>query len=82
MFLLECGGRAYVANLGPFRAEEYGMVTILQLVFHIRYFYFTRNLTLRFTLLCDSKSLLDQLTASKALTRSVPRRCLGFLSLR
>jgi hypothetical protein len=40
------------------------MLTILRLVFHLRYFYFTRNRTLGFTLLCDSKSLIYRLAAS------------------
>jgi hypothetical protein len=51
------------------------MLAILRLVFHVRYFYWTRNRTLRFTLLCDSKSLIDRLEASRALTRRpAPRR--------
>jgi hypothetical protein len=49
------------------------MLAILRLVFHVRYFYWTRNWTLRFTLLCDSKSLIDRLEASRALTRPAPR---------
>jgi hypothetical protein len=68
MFLLECGGRSYGADPGSFRTEGNGLLTILRIVFHIRYFYFTKNLPLRFTLLCDSNSFLDRLTASKALT--------------
>jgi hypothetical protein len=50
------------------------MLAILRLVFHVRYFYWTRNRTLRFTLLCNSKSLIDQLEASRALTQPPPRR--------
>jgi hypothetical protein len=71
---LECGGRAYGADLWSFRSEVYGMLAILRLLFHVRYFYWTRNRTLRFTLLCDSKSLIDRLEASRALTRLAPRR--------
>jgi hypothetical protein len=50
------------------------MLAILRLVFHVRYFYWTRNRTLRFTLLCDSKSLIDRLEASRALTRPALQR--------
>jgi hypothetical protein len=63
MFLLECGGRAYGADPGFFRAEGYGLLTILRLVFHIRYFYFTKNLPLCFTLLCKHLHLLAQVMA-------------------
>jgi hypothetical protein len=71
---LECGGRAYGDNPRSFLSEGYGMLAILCLLFHVRYFYWTRNRTLRFTLLCDSKSLIDRLEASRALTRPAPRR--------
>jgi hypothetical protein len=66
---LECGGRAYGADPKSFRSEGYGMLAILRLVFHARQFYCTRNRGLRFTLLCDSKSLIERLEASRALTR-------------
>jgi hypothetical protein len=73
---LECGGRAYGADPRSFRSKGYGILAILRLLFHVWYFYWTRNRTLRFTLLCDSKSLIDRLEASRALTRLAPRRYL------
>jgi hypothetical protein len=72
--LLECGGRAYSADPRSFRSEVYGMLAILRPAFHVKYFYCTRNHTRRFTLLCDSKSLIDQLEASRALMHPAPRR--------
>jgi hypothetical protein len=52
--ILECGGRAYGADPPSFRVEGYGMLAILRLVFHVAYFYCTRNRQLRYTLYCDS----------------------------
>jgi hypothetical protein len=52
------------------------MLAILRLVFHAQHFYCTRNRRLRFTLLCDSKNLIERLEASRALSRLAPRRLL------
>jgi hypothetical protein len=46
--LAECGGRSQGANPRSFRAEGYGILAVLRFVFHLRYFYFTRNTNLRF----------------------------------
>jgi hypothetical protein len=74
LIFLECGGCTYGADPRSFRSEGYGMLAILRLLFHVRYFYWTRNRTQHFILLCDSKSLSDRLEASRALTRPAPRR--------
>jgi hypothetical protein len=74
--LVECGGRAHGADPRSFRAEGYGILAILRLAFHLRYFYVTRNRQLKFRLYCDSESLLKRITASQALQRQIPRRFL------
>jgi hypothetical protein len=73
---LECGGRAYGADPKSFRSEGYGILAIFRLVFHARQLYCTRNRRLRFTLVCDSKSLIERFEASRALSRLAPRRLL------
>jgi hypothetical protein len=74
--LFDCGGRAYGSDPRSFRAEGYGMLTILRLVHHIHYFYVTGNSALTFRLYCDSDSLIKRLQASLALRRPAPRRYL------
>jgi hypothetical protein len=74
--LVECGGRTQGSNPRSFRAEGYGILAVLRLVFHLRYYYITRNAALRFRLYCDSESLLKRIVASWALTRTIPRRFL------
>jgi hypothetical protein len=75
--LVECGGRAQGTNPRSFRAEGYGILAVLRLVvFHLRYFYVTRNTNLRFHLYCNSERLLKRIEASRSLCRSVPRRFL------
>jgi cytochrome b len=71
--LAECGGFVEGADPKSFRAEGYGLLAILRLVFHLRWFYITRNFALRFTLYSDSESLLKRLKASLSLTYPVPR---------
>jgi hypothetical protein len=41
--LIKCGGRAQGANPHSFRAEGYGILAILHLVFRLRHFYITQN---------------------------------------
>jgi hypothetical protein len=72
--LLECAGRAYGADPRSFRSEGYGMLAIIRLTFHVVHFYCTRNRTLRYTLYCDSLSLIQRLDATRALSRPAPRR--------
>jgi hypothetical protein len=74
--LAECGGLAEGADPKSFRAEGYGLLAILHLVFHLRWFYVTRNPILLFTAYSDSESLLKRLKASLQLTYAVPRRTL------
>jgi hypothetical protein len=74
--LVECGGRAQGENPRSFRVEGYGILAILRLVFHLRYFYVTRNANVRFRLYCDSESLLKRIEALRSLQRSMPRRFL------
>jgi hypothetical protein len=74
--LLDCGGRAYGADPRSFRAEGYGMLTILRLVHPIRYFYVTGNSDIKFRLYCDSDSLIKRLQGSLALKRPAPQRYL------
>jgi hypothetical protein len=74
--LVECGGRAQGANPWSFRAEGYGILAVLRFVFHLRYFYVTRNTDLRFRLYCDSESLLKRIEKSRTLRRMTPRRFL------
>jgi hypothetical protein len=74
--LAECGGRAHGANPGSFRAEGYGILAILRLAFHLRFFYVTRNPALSLKLYYDSESLLKRIAASQALKRTLPRRFL------
>jgi hypothetical protein len=74
--LAECGGRAQGANPCSFRAEGYGILAVLRLVFYLRYFYVTRNTHLRFRLYCDSESLLKRIEASRSLRWVTPRRFL------
>jgi hypothetical protein len=74
--LIECGGRAQGANPRSFRAEGYGILAILRLVFRLRHFYITRNASLHFWLYCNSERLLKRIAASQALTRTIPRRFL------
>jgi hypothetical protein len=72
--LLECAGRAYGADPGSFCSEGYRMLAILRLAFHVTHFYCTRNRQLRYTLYCDSLSLIQRLDATRALTRPAPHR--------
>jgi hypothetical protein len=74
--LVECGGSAQGSNPRSFQAEGYGILAVLRLVFHLCYYYVTRNAALRFRLYCDSESLLKRIAASRALTRTLPRRFL------
>jgi hypothetical protein len=67
--LIECGGRAHGTDPRPFRAEGYGILAILRLAFHLRYFYLTGNAPLQFRLYCDS-------AASQRLSSTLPRRFL------
>jgi hypothetical protein len=71
--LAECGGCAQGADSGFFRAEGYGIMAVLQLLFHFQYFYVARNGSLRLYLYCDSQSLLTQLEVSRELLRTIPR---------
>jgi hypothetical protein len=54
--LAECGMRAQGENPRSFRAEGYGILAILRLVFHLRYFYVTRNANVRFTAIARASS--------------------------
>jgi hypothetical protein len=72
--LAECGGLTEGADPKSFRAEGYGLLTILRLVYHLRWFYVTWNPTLRFTAYSDSESLLKRIKASLKLTYAVARR--------
>jgi hypothetical protein len=72
--LIECGGRAQGANPPSFRAEGYGILAVLRLLFHIRYFYVLQNRQARFRLYCDSESLLKRIDVSRKLKRSIPQR--------
>jgi hypothetical protein len=74
--LVECGGRAQGSNPRSFCAKGYGILAVLRLVIHLRYYYVTRNAALRFRLYCDSESLLKRIAASQSLTRTIPRRFL------
>jgi hypothetical protein len=74
--LLTCGGHAEGADPKSFHFESYGMLAILRLTFHFRWFYVTRNHSLLFTVYCDSESLVKRLNKSLSLTYSVPRRTL------
>jgi hypothetical protein len=74
--LAECGGPAEGANPKSFRAKGYGLLAIIRLVFHFRWFYVTRNPTLLFTAYSDSESLLKRLKASLKLKYAVSRRTL------
>jgi hypothetical protein len=74
--LAECGGPVEGADPKCFRAEGYGLLAILRLVFHLRWFYVTRNQALLFTVYSDSESLLKRIEASLKLTYAVPRRTL------
>jgi hypothetical protein len=75
--LIECGGRAQGAYPHSFRAEGYGILAILRLVFWLRHFYITRNASLRFWLYCDSESLLKRIAPLRALTQTITRRFLS-----
>jgi hypothetical protein len=74
--LLECGGLVQGADPKSFRAEGYGMLAILRLVHHLRWFYMTRNPNLTFAAYTDSESLLLRLEASLRLNYTAPRRTL------
>jgi hypothetical protein len=74
--LLECGGLVQGANPKSFRAEGYGMLAIIRLVHHLRWFYVTRNTTLTFATYTDSESLILRLEASLRIKYSAPRRTL------
>jgi cytosine/adenosine deaminase-related metal-dependent hydrolase len=52
------------------------MLAILQLMFHLQWFYMTRNPLLLFTVYSDSESLIKRLQKSLSLTYLVPRRTL------
>jgi hypothetical protein len=71
--LIECGGRAYGAAPHSFRAEGYGILAILRLLFHIRYFYVLSCRQARFWFYCDSESLLKRIEASRKLKRTISR---------
>jgi hypothetical protein len=73
--LVEYRGRAHGEDPHSLRAEGYGILAILRLTFHLRYFYITRNMRLKFRLYRDSESLLKHITAYRALVqRKSPRR--------
>jgi hypothetical protein len=74
--LIECGGRALGADPRSFRAEGCGILAILRLAFHLRYFYITGNTSLRFQLYWDNENLLKRIEASRQLSRQIPRRFL------
>jgi hypothetical protein len=74
--LVECGGRAYGQDPRSFRSEAYGMLAITRLLLHLRRYHHYNSHRMNLTLVCDAKSLLDRLTASRDLTRVVPRRFL------
>jgi hypothetical protein len=74
--LVECGGRAYGQDPRSFRSEAYGMLAVTRLLFHLRAFHQLQMSRMQLTLVCDSLSLLDRLSASRKLTRIVPRRFL------
>jgi hypothetical protein len=76
VILAECGGRAQGADPRSFRSEAYGLLAITRLLLHLRAYYHLNVSRLTLTLVCDSKSLLDRLTAFIDLTRVVPRRFL------
>jgi hypothetical protein len=73
--LVECGGRAYGQDPRSFRSEAYGMLAITRLLLHLRR-YHNNQQRMNLKLVCDAKSLLDRLTASRELTRVVPRHFL------
>jgi hypothetical protein len=72
----ECGGFVEGADPKSFRAEGYGMLAILRLLFHLRWFYLTRNHALRISVHSDSERLIKRLEKSLSLTYAVPRRSL------
>jgi hypothetical protein len=74
--LLECGGLVQGEDPKSFRAEGYGMLAILRVVHHLRWFYMTRNPNLTFAAYTDSERLILRLEASLRLTYTAPRRTL------
>jgi hypothetical protein len=76
VILAECGGHAQGQDPPSFRSEAYGLLAITRLILHLRVYYHLTASRLTLTLVCDSKSLLDRLTASTQLTRVEPRRFL------
>jgi hypothetical protein len=69
--LIECGGRAHGTDPRSFRAEGYGILAILRLAFHLRYFYLIGNSLLYFRLYCDSESLLKKVSLRRAACQAI-----------
>jgi hypothetical protein len=72
--LIECGGRAKGANPRSFWVEGYGILAVLGLMFHIRYFYVLQDQQARFRFYCDCESLLKRIDASRKLKRTIPQQ--------
>ena len=74
--LAETGGQASGANPRSFRAEGYGILTILRLVHHLLCYYNIPRIRGPVTIVCDSESLLTRLESALASTICRPRRAL------
>jgi hypothetical protein len=74
--VVECGGHAFGQDPRSFCSEAYGMLAVTRLLFHLRAFHQLNMSRMQLTLVCDSLSLLDRLSASRKLTRIVPHRFL------
>jgi hypothetical protein len=73
--LAEVGGRAHGANPRSFRAEGYGMLAILRLLFHLSHYWtLQREGTLLF--LCDNTGLLQRVEKARSAKYIQPRRFL------
>ena len=58
--LIEVGGRAFGDDPGSFRAEGYGELAIIRLIFHVIIFYKLKP-TCNFHFLCDNQGLLTRI---------------------
>jgi hypothetical protein len=73
--LAEVGGRAHGANPRSFRAEGYGMLAILRLLFHLSH-YWTLQREGTLLLLCDNAGLLQRVEKARSAKYIQPRRFL------
>jgi hypothetical protein len=73
--ILRCSGPAFGMRMKWYRAEGYGVLSVLRIIYRL-YTFFTQPLSTNLHLFCDSKSLLDKTTIYTKHTRYFPNTSL------